>query len=67
MTATMPAQEAGLPKVINERESEVRSYCRTWPTTFASASGSWLTDTSGERYLDFTVPAHSTTGTTIRY
>lgn len=53
MTATMPAQEAGLPKVINERESEVRSYCRTWPTTFASASGSWLTDTSGERYLDF--------------
>lgn len=53
MTATMPAQEAGLPKVITERESEVRSYCRTWPTTFASASGSWLTDTSGERYLDF--------------
>lgn len=29
MTATMPAQEAGLPKVITERESEVRSYCRT--------------------------------------
>ncbi|WP_078292713.1 diaminobutyrate--2-oxoglutarate transaminase [Mycobacterium sp. D16R24] len=53
MTATLPAQEAGLPRVINERESEVRSYCRSWPTTFASASGSWLTDTTGERYLDF--------------
>ncbi|CAN5638239.1 diaminobutyrate--2-oxoglutarate transaminase [soil metagenome] len=34
-------------------ESEVRSYCRSWPTTMATAQGSWITDTSGRRYLDF--------------
>lgn len=33
-------------------ESEVRSYCRSWPTTFTTASGSWLTDEDGTRYLD---------------
>ena len=34
-------------------ESEVRGYCRTFPTTFASAKGAWMVDTSGRRYLDF--------------
>jgi diaminobutyrate-2-oxoglutarate transaminase len=33
-------------------ESEVRSYCRSWPTVFTDARGSWLTDEAGERYLD---------------
>jgi diaminobutyrate-2-oxoglutarate transaminase len=33
-------------------ESEVRSYCRSWPTTFTQARGSWLTDEDGTRYLD---------------
>jgi diaminobutyrate-2-oxoglutarate transaminase len=33
-------------------ESEVRSYCRAWPTVFTGARGSWLTDEAGERYLD---------------
>jgi diaminobutyrate-2-oxoglutarate transaminase len=33
-------------------ESDVRSYCRSWPTTFTEARGSWLTDEDGTRYLD---------------
>jgi diaminobutyrate-2-oxoglutarate transaminase len=33
-------------------ESEVRSYCRAWPTVFTGARGSWLTDEAGDRYLD---------------
>ena len=33
-------------------ESEVRSYCRSWPTVFTEARGSWLTDETGTRYLD---------------
>lgn len=34
-------------------ESEVRSYCRSWPTTFAHARGSRLVDEDGHEYLDF--------------
>ncbi|MER7078862.1 diaminobutyrate aminotransferase apoenzyme [Saccharopolyspora kobensis] len=34
-------------------ESEVRSYCRTWPTVFDRASGSYLYDQDGTAYLDF--------------
>ncbi|WP_052668157.1 diaminobutyrate--2-oxoglutarate transaminase [Nitriliruptor alkaliphilus] len=37
---------------VNRLESEVRSYCRAWPTTFTTARGSWLTDEAGTRYLD---------------
>ncbi|MDY6872082.1 MAG: diaminobutyrate--2-oxoglutarate transaminase [Actinomycetota bacterium] len=42
-----------LPEVYSAVESEVRSYCRGWPAVMANASGSWVTDTSGRRYLDF--------------
>lgn len=34
-------------------ESEVRSYCRSFPTVFASASGARLTDEDGRVFLDF--------------
>ena len=34
-------------------ESEVRSYCRSWPTVFDTAQGSWLRDEDGKEYLDF--------------
>ncbi|MEX0835887.1 MAG: diaminobutyrate--2-oxoglutarate transaminase [Nitriliruptor sp.] len=33
-------------------ESEVRSYCRSWPTVFSQARGSWLIDEAGTEYLD---------------
>jgi diaminobutyrate-2-oxoglutarate transaminase len=46
-----------LPSEINfdafHLESEVRSYCRTFDTTFISASGSHMTDISGCRFIDF--------------
>ncbi|HEX2179743.1 MAG TPA: diaminobutyrate--2-oxoglutarate transaminase [Actinomycetota bacterium] len=40
-------------QVINELESEVRSYCRCWPVTFTRASGHTLSDSEGNEYLDF--------------
>ena len=39
--------------IIERLESNVRSYCRSFPTTFARAQGSWLEDSDGRRYLDF--------------
>lgn len=39
--------------VFESLESEVRSYCRGWPTVFRGASGSRLYDEAGEAYLDF--------------
>lgn len=38
---------------IERLESEVRSYCRSWPTVFAKASGSHLRDVDGREYIDF--------------
>ncbi|MGO3766610.1 aminotransferase class III-fold pyridoxal phosphate-dependent enzyme, partial [Microbacterium gubbeenense] len=35
------------------RESEVRSYSRSWPTTFDRAQGSTLYNVDGKPYLDF--------------
>lgn len=40
-------------KFSNRLESEVRSYCRSWPTTFSHAEGSFLYDDEGAQYLDF--------------
>lgn len=34
-------------------ESEVRSYCRSFPTVFERADGSFLFDEKGRRYIDF--------------
>ncbi|NDZ93243.1 diaminobutyrate--2-oxoglutarate transaminase [Streptomyces sp. SID6673] len=45
--------------VFTQHESEVRSYCRSWPTVFTRASGSWMTDTTGREYLDFFAGAGS--------
>ena len=38
---------------ITRLESEVRSYCRGWPTTFETARGSHIWDVDGRAYLDF--------------
>lgn len=52
--ATMVSlSESDLPEVYSSVESEVRSYCRGWPTEIDTAQGSWVTDTSGRQYLDF--------------
>jgi len=34
-------------------ESEVRSYCRSFPAVFAKAEGATLIDENGRRYIDF--------------
>ncbi|MCO1654667.1 diaminobutyrate--2-oxoglutarate transaminase [Pseudonocardia humida] len=39
--------------IFDELESQVRSYCRNWPVTFGTASGSRLHDVDGRQYLDF--------------
>lgn len=39
--------------VFEQRESEVRAYCRAFPTVFTSASGARQVDESGRSYIDF--------------
>ena len=39
--------------IIERRESNVRSYCRSFPTVFDTAEGAHLIDRDGRRYLDF--------------
>ncbi|WP_431949304.1 diaminobutyrate--2-oxoglutarate transaminase [Nocardia lijiangensis] len=39
--------------VFEALESNVRGYCRSWPTVFDTASGAWLHDEYGRDYLDF--------------
>jgi diaminobutyrate-2-oxoglutarate transaminase len=39
--------------VIEAHESQVRYYCRQFPTIFAQARGSAMWDESGRRYIDF--------------
>jgi len=39
--------------IFEALESEVRSYCRSWPVTFDRASGSRMWDVDGKEYLDF--------------
>jgi diaminobutyrate-2-oxoglutarate transaminase len=46
-------------KVFEQVESEVRSYCRSWPTVFSKAQGSRVYDESGRGYLDFFAGAGS--------
>ncbi|HEX7322596.1 MAG TPA: diaminobutyrate--2-oxoglutarate transaminase [Mycobacterium sp.] len=39
--------------IFEELESEVRSYCRSWPVEFDKASGVRMWDADGREYLDF--------------
>lgn len=47
MTVSAPSD------VFAALESEVRSYCRAWPTVFTRARGSVIEDEAGRRYIDF--------------
>jgi len=44
---------------INSIESEVRSYCRAYPTTFDKAKDVFLYDKDGNKYFDFLMGAGS--------
>ncbi|MEZ0366745.1 diaminobutyrate--2-oxoglutarate transaminase [Mycobacterium sp. pUA109] len=39
--------------IFETLESEVRSYCRSWPVVFDRAAGAHIWDTDGRQYLDF--------------
>ena len=39
--------------IFSRRESEARSYCRSFDTVFAKAKGAEMTDTQGRTYIDF--------------
>lgn len=45
--------------VFERLESEVRSYCRNWPTVFHTAQGSHIQDENGRSFLDFFAGAGS--------
>lgn len=45
--------------VIERHESEVRTYCRSFPAMFDVAEGSYIWDVEGNRYLDFLAGAGS--------
>ncbi len=40
-------------QIFEKRESQVRSYCRSFDTVFTKASGSEMTDVDGTTYIDF--------------
>lgn len=54
MTLTQPDLN-----IFTTLESEVRSYCRSWPTVFDHARGSRMYDEDGHEYLDFFAGAGS--------
>ncbi|MFB8279462.1 diaminobutyrate--2-oxoglutarate transaminase [Nocardia colli] len=39
--------------IFESLESNVRGYCRNWPTVFSKAKGAWLRDEDGNDFLDF--------------
>jgi len=47
-----PAVDAGM-LTFERLESDVRSYCRGWPTVFETAQGATQTDRLGRQYIDF--------------
>ena len=49
----MTTETSGDHSIFDRRESEARSYCRSFPTTFTKAQGSIMTDADGREYIDF--------------
>ncbi|MEZ6108459.1 MAG: hypothetical protein R3B96_20770 [Pirellulaceae bacterium] len=47
-------------------ESEVRSYCRVFPTVFTRAKGHTMVDEDGKSFIDFFAGAGGSTTATIR-
>ncbi len=49
----MPTDTSADTTIFARRESEARSYCRSFDTVFTSARGSEMTDAEGRTYIDF--------------
>ncbi len=47
------SRETSLSVLPEQLESNVRSYCRSFPVTFASAQGAEIIDVNGLSYIDF--------------
>jgi diaminobutyrate-2-oxoglutarate transaminase len=54
-----PSQATRMAGTFERLESKVRSYCRSFPTVFATGKGAVLTDVDGRRFLDFLSAAGS--------
>src|SRR4051794_41772027 len=48
----VPAADLGTT-IYDRLESNVRSYCRSFPASFTSAKGAWMWSADGAPYLDF--------------
>lgn len=48
-----PTNDLDQLDVFARHESDIRSYCRKFPSVFASASSATVTDESGREYIDF--------------
>ncbi|AZT99599.1 diaminobutyrate--2-oxoglutarate transaminase [Brevibacterium linens] len=53
MTESAKPTPTDKPDIFETRESAVRSYCRSWPATFARSQGAKQWDEDGNEYLDF--------------
>ena len=42
-----------MENIFEKYESEVRSYCRTFPKEFVKSKGAIITDIDGKEYIDF--------------
>lgn len=40
-------------EIIDRLESQVRGYCRSWPTVFQKSKGAHMWDVDGKQYVDF--------------
>ena len=49
----LPDREEPAMNSFDALESNVRWYCRRWPTVFTSAAGSVITDENGVEFIDF--------------
>jgi diaminobutyrate-2-oxoglutarate transaminase len=49
MTTTLMGDRS----IFERRESQVRSYCRSFPAVFTQAENAELTDSKGRKYIDF--------------
>ncbi|WP_300380570.1 diaminobutyrate--2-oxoglutarate transaminase [Henriciella sp.] len=49
----MPFTDPNQEDIFKRRESQVRSYCRSFDTVFVKAQGSEMTDADGKTYIDF--------------
>ncbi|WP_407333366.1 diaminobutyrate--2-oxoglutarate transaminase [Enterovibrio sp. 27052020O] len=45
--------------IFDKQESNVKSYCNSFPVLFTSAKGCWLKTDDGDRYIDFLAGAGS--------